>query len=135
MKKRSLTNILLVSALMLSGATTFVSCKDYDSDGVYNDINDQVNKKFAEIIEQQKKDLADINNKLANIKQCNCTEAAMKELIQKTIDENKAALNQSAIDAVIAELLKENSALNEAIAKSLFINFSLKSMVRMVTLV
>ena len=118
MKKRSLTNILLVSTLMLSGATTFVSCKDYDSDGVYNDINDQVNKKFEEIIEQQKKDLADINNKLANIKQCGCTEAAMKELIQKTIDENKAALNKGAVDAVIAELLKENSALNDAIAKS-----------------
>lgn len=118
MKKRSLTNILLVSTLMLSGATTFVSCKDYDSDGVYNDINDQVNKKFEEIIEQQKKDLADINNKLANIKQCNCTEAAMKELIQKTINENKAALNQGAVDAVIAEMLKQNSALNEAIAKS-----------------
>ena len=118
MKKRSLTNILLVSTLMLSGATTFVSCKDYDSDGVYDDINDQVNKKFEEIIEQQKKDLADINNKLANIKQCGCTEAAMKELIQKTIDENKAALNKGAVDAVIAELLKENSALNDAIAKS-----------------
>ena len=103
---------------MLSGATTFVSCKDYDSDGVYDDINDQVNKKFEEIIEQQKKDLADINNKLANIKQCGCTEAAMKELIQKTIDENKAALNKGAVDAVIAELLKENSALNDAIAKS-----------------
>ena len=109
---------MLVSTLMLSGATTFVSCKDYDSDGVYNDINDQVNKKFEEIIEQQKKDLADINNKLANIKQCGCTEAAMKELIQKTIDENKAALNKGAVDAVIAELLKENSALNDAIAKS-----------------
>ena len=109
---------MLVSTLMLSGATTFVSCKDYDSDGVYDDINDQVNKKFEEIIEQQKKDLADINNKLANIKQCGCTEAAMKELIQKTIDENKAALNKGAVDAVIAELLKENSALNEAIAKS-----------------
>ena len=118
MKKRSLTNILLVSTLMLSGATTFVSCKDYDSDGVYDDINDQVNKKFEEIIEQQKKDLADINNKLANIKQCGCTEAAMKELIQKTIDENKTALNKGAVDAVIAELLKENSALNDAIAKS-----------------
>lgn len=118
MKKRNLTNILLVSTLMLSGATTFVSCKDYDSDGVYDDINDQVNKKFEEIIEQQKKDLADINNKLANIKQCGCTEAAMKELIQKTIDENKAALNKGAVDAVIAELLKENSALNDAIAKS-----------------
>lgn len=109
---------MLVSTLMLSGATTFVSCKDYDSDGVYDDINDQVNKKFEEIIEQQKKDLADINNKLANIKQCGCTEAAMKELIQKTIDENKAALNKGAVDAVIAELLKENSALNDAIAKS-----------------
>lgn len=109
---------MLVSTLMLSGATTFVSCKDYDSDGVYDDINDQVNKKFEEIIEQQKKDLADINNKLANIKQCECTEAAMKELIQKTIDENKAALNKGAVDAVIAELLKENSALNDAIAKS-----------------
>lgn len=109
---------MLVSTLMLSGATTFVSCKDYDSDGVYDDINDQVNKKFEEIIEQQKKDLADINNKLANIKQCGCTEAAMKELIQKTIDENKAALNKGAVNAVIAELLKENSALNDAIAKS-----------------
>lgn len=109
---------MLVSTLMLSGATTSVSCKDYDSDGVYDDINDQVNKKFEEIIEQQKKDLADINNKLANIKQCGCTEAAMKELIQKTIDENKAALNKGAVDAVIAELLKENSALNDAIAKS-----------------
>lgn len=109
---------MLVSTLMLSGATTFVSCKDYDSDGVYDEINDQVNKKFEEIIEQQKKDLADINNKLANIKQCGCTEAAMKELIQKTIDENKAALNKGAVDAVIAELLKENSALNDAIAKS-----------------
>ena len=109
---------MLVSTLMLSGATTFVSCKDYDSDGVYDDINDQVNKKFEEIIEQQKKDLADINNKLVNIKQCGCTEAAMKELIQKTIDENKAALNKGAVDAVIAELLKENSALNDAIAKS-----------------
>lgn len=109
---------MLVSTLMLSGATTFVSCKDYDSDGVYDDINDQVNKKFEEIIEQQKKDLADINNKLANIKQCGCTEASVKELIQKTIDENKAALNKGAVDAVIAELLKENSALNDAIAKS-----------------
>ena len=118
MKKRSLTNILLVSTLMLSGATTFVSCKDYDSDGVYDDINDQVNKKFEEIIEQQKKDLADINNKLANIKQCGCTEASMKALIEQTINENKAALNQGAVDAVIAELLKENSALNDAIAKS-----------------
>lgn len=109
---------MLVSALMLSGATTFVSCKDYDSDGVYNDINDQVNKKFAEIIEQQKKDLADINNKLANIKQCDCTEAAMKALIEKTINENKTALSQGAVETVIAELLKENSALNNAIAKS-----------------
>lgn len=109
---------MLVSTLMLSGATTFVSCKDYDSDGVYDDINDQVNKKFEEIIEQQKKDLADINNKLANIKQCGCTEASMKALIEKTINENKAALNKGAVDAVIAELLKENSALNDAIAKS-----------------
>lgn len=109
---------MLVSTLMLSGATTFVSCKDYDSDGVYDDINDQVNKKFEEIIEQQKKDLADINNKLANIKQCGCTEASMKALIEQTINENKAALNKGAVDAVIAELLKENSALNDAIAKS-----------------
>lgn len=107
---------MLVSTLMLSGATTFVSCKDYDSDGVYDDINDQVNKKFEEIIEQQKKDLADINNKLANIKQCD--DATMKALIKQTIEENKAALNQGAVDAVIAELLKENSALNDAIAKS-----------------
>ena len=109
---------MLISTLMLSGATTFVSCKDYDSDGVYNDINDQVNKKFEEIIRQQRNDLDEINRKLANLKQCECTEAAMKQLIQNTIEENKAALNQGSVDAVIAELLKENSALNDAIAKS-----------------
>lgn len=109
---------MLISTLLLSGASTVVSCKDYDSDGVYNDINDQVNKKFEEIIRNQRESLEDINRKLANLKQCECTEDAMKQLIQRTIDENKAALTQGSVDAVIAELLKENSALNDAIAKS-----------------
>ena len=30
--KRKLTSILLMSALLVGGASTFVSCKDYDGD-------------------------------------------------------------------------------------------------------
>ena len=32
--KRKLTSILLMSALLVGGASTFVSCKDFDGDSV-----------------------------------------------------------------------------------------------------
>ena len=130
MKKRSLTNFLLVSALMLGGATTFVSCKDYDSDGIYNDINDQLTTKFNKIVEEQQAAIDEINRKLANIKECDCNGLtdADKEVVKTLIDEQiknnastKAAIKDiadaSAKDA-INELLGGNNSLNDAISKS-----------------
>ena len=119
MKKRSLTNFLLISALMLGGATTFVSCKDYDSDAAY-DLNDQWNKKFAEIVEDQKQKLEEINTKLEQIKQCGCTDEAIIALINKQIKENQetiAAIKNIANDA-IDDLLNDNNRLNDAISKT-----------------
>ena len=34
--KRQLTSILLFSALLVGGASTFVSCTDHESDSAYN---------------------------------------------------------------------------------------------------
>lgn len=119
MKKRSLTNFLLISALMLGGATTFVSCKDYDSDAAY-DLNDQWNKKFADIVEDQEQKLKDINTKLEQIKQCNCNDEAIIALINKQIKENQetiAAIKDIA-NSAIDDLLNDNNRLNDAISKT-----------------
>lgn len=126
MKKRSLTNFLLVSALMLGGATTFVSCKDYDSDGIYNDINDQLTTKFNKIVEEQKAAIDEINKKLANIKQCDCnglTDADKQViigLIDQQIKENTMTKDdvQDIVNSSIESLIEDNKKLNDAISKS-----------------
>ncbi|MDY3848226.1 MAG: hypothetical protein SOZ58_07905 [Prevotella sp.] len=60
--KRKLTGILLMSALLVGGASTFVSCKDYDGDQVA-DINAQVGS-LKEIVDKQKKDLEALRDRL-----------------------------------------------------------------------
>ena len=58
--KRQLTSILLFSALLMGGASTFVSCKDTESDALYDS-----NGKVAEVIAKQAKDISDLAGKLA----------------------------------------------------------------------
>lgn len=58
--KRQVTSILLFSALVLGGASTFVSCKDTESDALYDS-----NGKVAEVIAKQAKDISDLADKLA----------------------------------------------------------------------
>lgn len=58
--KRQVTSILLFSALLLGGASTFVSCKDTESDALYDS-----NGKVAEVIAKQAKDISDLAGKLA----------------------------------------------------------------------
>lgn len=57
--KRQVTSILLFSALLVGGASTFVSCKDTESDALYDS-----NGKVAEVIAKQAKDISDLADKL-----------------------------------------------------------------------
>lgn len=57
--KRQVTSILLFSALLMGGASTFVSCKDTESDALYDS-----NGKVAEVIAKQAKDISDLADKL-----------------------------------------------------------------------
>ena len=98
--KRQLTSILLFSALLVGGASTFVSCKDYDSDAAY-EAQAQANKTIAQLIAQQAKDVEDFNLKLQAIKSCSCTDEKTKALI-----ENQIKTNQT----IIAELKRQMTA-------------------------
>lgn len=95
--KRQVTSILLFSALVLGGASTFVSCKDYDSDAAY-EAQAQANKTIAQLIAQQAKDVEELNGKLDRIKQCSCTDEHTIELIGQQIASN---------NKVIAELKRQ----------------------------
>ena len=53
--KRQVTSILLFSALLVGGASTFVSCKDTESDA----LNDS-NGKIAEVLADQAKKISDL---------------------------------------------------------------------------
>lgn len=57
--KRQLTSILLFSALLVGGASTFVSCTDHESDSAYN-----TSISLADAIAKEKQALIDITNKL-----------------------------------------------------------------------
>lgn len=57
--KRQVTSILLFSALLVGGASTFVSCKDTESDALYDS-----NGKVAEVIAKQAKQISDLADKL-----------------------------------------------------------------------
>ena len=132
--KRQLTSILLFSALLVGGASTFVSCKDYDSDAAY-EAQAQANKTIAELIAQQAKDVEILNGKLNAIKQCSCTDAHTKELIEQQIKTNERIIaelkrqmtnnitNDEDVKNAIATLSKQTilgsyATLNEAIQNS-----------------
>lgn len=132
--KRQLTSILLFSALLVGGASTFVSCKDYDSDAAY-EAQAQANKTIAQLIAQQAKDVEDLNGKLNAIKSCSCTDEKTKKMIEDQIATNAKIIaelkrqmtdnitNDEAVKNAIATLSKQTilgsyATLNEAIQKS-----------------
>ena len=116
--KRQVTSILLFSALLVGGASTFVSCKDYDSDAAY-EAQAQANKTIAQLIAQQAKDVEELNGKLDRIKQCSCTDEHTLELIEQQIASNNKVIaelkrkmtdnitNDQAVKNAIATLSKQ----------------------------
>ena len=59
--KRQLTSILLFSALLVGGASTFVSCTDHESDSAYN-----TSISLADAIKQQANALDDLTRDMEN---------------------------------------------------------------------
>ena len=116
--KRQLTSILLFSALLVGGASTFVSCKDYDSDAAY-EAQAQANKTIAQLIAQQAKDVEILNGKLNAIKSCSCTDEKTKKMIEDQIATNAKIIaelkrqmtdnitNDEAVKNAIATLSKQ----------------------------
>ena len=100
--KRQLTSILLFSALLVGGASTFVSCTDHESDSAYN-----TSVSLADAIAKQKSDLTDLNEWLGKLR----TE---KPSLADAIDARIKA-NKQAIEELMAENFVTYGKLNAAI--------------------
>lgn len=84
--KRQLTSILLFSALLVGGASTFVSCTDHESDSAYN-----TSISLADAIAKQKAELTKLNSDLE--KKHDTDKKALEDRIKK----NEEALNSGAL--------------------------------------
>lgn len=84
--KRQLTSILLFSALLVGGASTFVSCTDHESDSAYN-----TSISLADAIAKQKAELTKLNSDLEKKHDID------KKALEKRIKANEDALNNGAL--------------------------------------
>nr|WP_297134480.1 hypothetical protein [uncultured Prevotella sp.] len=84
--KRQLTSILLFSALLVGGASTFVSCTDHESDSAYN-----TSISLADAIAKQKAELTNLNSDLENKHDTD------KKALEDRIKANEKALNNGAL--------------------------------------
>ena len=82
--KRQLTSILLFSALLVGGASTFVSCTDHESDSAYN-----TSISLADAIAKEKQALIDITKTL----ETKADHAADKAALEARINENRRLID------------------------------------------
>lgn len=101
--KRQLTSILLFSALLVGGASTFVSCTDHESDSAYN-----TSISLADAIAKEKQALIEITNKL----ETKADHAADKTALEGRINENKRLIDE------LGEKFGDYASLDAAIAAS-----------------
>ena len=87
--KRQLTSILLFSALLVGGASTFVSCTDHESDSAYN-----TSVSLADAIAKQKSDLKGLNDWLGKLKE---EKPSLADAIDARIKANLEAMDRGAI--------------------------------------
>lgn len=87
--KRQLTSILLFSALLVGGASTFVSCTDHESDSAYN-----TSVSLADAIAKQKADLLNLNEWLGELKK---QKPSLADAIDARIKANLKAMDKGAI--------------------------------------
>lgn len=111
--KRQLTSILLFSALLMGGASTFVSCTDHESDNAYN-----ASISIADAVAKQLDALKLANQQLqANIEDLKSDVATNKDKIDAL--EAQVAANKAAIENLngtwTEKFQKLNTQLNESI--------------------
>ena len=87
--KRQLTSILLFSALLVGGASTFVSCTDHESDSAYD-----TSVSLADAIAKQKADLLNLNEWLGELKK---QQPSLADAIDARIKANLEAMDKGAI--------------------------------------
>lgn len=87
--KRQLTSILLFSALLVGGASTFVSCTDNESDSAYN-----TSVSLADAIAKQKSDLKGLNDWLGKLKE---EKPSLADAIDARIKANWEAMDKGAL--------------------------------------
>lgn len=87
--KRQLTSILLFSALLVGGASTFVSCTDHESDSAYD-----TSVSLADAIAKQKADLLNLNEWLGELKK---QKPSLADAIDARIKANLEAMDKGAI--------------------------------------
>lgn len=102
--KRQLTSILLFSALLVGGASTFVSCTDHESDSAYN-----TSISLADAIAKQKAELTKLNSELETKHDTD------KKALEKRIKANEKALNNGALSE-----LGQYATLDLAIQQTMF---------------
>ena len=103
--KRKLTSILLFSALLVGGASTFVSCTDHESDSAYN-----TSVSLADAIAQQKAKLAQVTEDLQNL-------TDQTDAIKDQVAANKRLLTETALAG-----LAQYGTLDEALQNSDYLN-------------
>lgn len=107
--KRQLTSILLFSALLVGGASTFVSCTDHESDSAYN-----TSVSLADAIAQQKAKLAQVTEDLQNL-------TDQTDAIKEQVAANKKLLTETALAG-----LAQYGTLDEALQASEYLNGQLE---------
>ena len=107
--KRQLTSILLFSALLVGGASTFVSCTDHESDSAYN-----TSVSLADAIAQQKAKLAQVTEDLQNL-------TDQTDAIKDQVAANKRLLTETALAG-----LAQYGTLDEALQNSEYLNGKLE---------
>ena len=142
--KRQLTSILLFSALLVGGASTFVSCTDHESDSAYNtsisladaikqlDALKLANQQLQANIDDLKSDVATNKDKIAALEaQVAANKAAIENLngtwtekfqkLNTQLNEsigalgNRATALEEAVDKINGQLPAELAKLNQAI--------------------
>lgn len=108
--KRQLTSILLFSALLVGGASTFVSCTDHESDSAYD-----TSVSLADAIAKQKADLLNLNEWLGELKK---QKPSLADAIDARIKANLEAMDKGAISelgkyATLDAAIQGSNAYNE----------------------
>lgn len=130
MKKKITQLFVLVVVITCMGM--FNSCKDYDEDN-YNDLTLQLreNSKLTDIIQDQldglRASVDTLRNRIDTLKQCNCSDAHLNQLIANYYASNPAVGHDSVV-TIIQEYLNTNPGMTQAQVQNL-INTSLTNYV------